>query len=62
MPSGRVPPPADLPDPRAGAANKRKGFTETGYARFLEPPASSSAARLLVWDGLNTAPAARCAS
>ena len=40
---------------RARRADKRKGFTETGYARFLDAAHQQLGGPLvLVWDGLNT--------
>jgi transposase len=40
---------------RARRADKRKGFTETGYARFLDAAHQQLGGPVvLVWDGLNT--------
>ena len=40
---------------RARRGDKRKGFTETGYARFLDAAHQQLGGPLvLVWDGLNT--------
>jgi transposase len=40
---------------RARRADKRKGFTETGYARFLDAAHQQlDGPVVLVWDGLNT--------
>jgi hypothetical protein len=40
---------------RAGRGDKRKGFTETGCARFLDAAHRQLGGPLvLVWDGLNT--------
>jgi transposase len=40
---------------RARRADKRKGFTETGYARFLDAARQQlDGPVVLVWDGLNT--------
>jgi transposase len=40
---------------RARRGDKRKGFTETGYARFLDAAHQQlGGAIVLVWDGLNT--------
>ena len=40
---------------RARREDKRKGFTETGYARFLDAPHQQlDGPMVLVWDNLNT--------
>jgi DDE superfamily endonuclease len=40
---------------RARRGDKRKGFTETGYARFLDAAHQQLGGPVvLVWDGLNT--------
>ena len=43
--------------------DKRKGFTETDYARFLDAAHQQLGGPLvLVWDGLNTHTSRACAS
>ncbi len=41
--------------PRGRRGDRRKGFTETGYARFLDAAHQQLGGPLVVvWDGLNT--------